>query len=168
MGFVHSQIDFSLFDAPFGSSRPISPTVDWKPIDLADRGMIWFNLDDDLGYVEPFTQRMELWDKYTNQIYAGDLPATSSTTPPPKQNATARATKAVEATTSVPKMTTNIPTRTPDRTEKVSMPTARAPDSTEKTPENVSESIPSSTGLPPEQIQILLNRLKSIRSQVDA
>ena len=58
----------------------MSPTVEWKPIDLADDGMIWFNLDDEPHYVEPFTERMALWDKYINQLYADPPPEASSTT----------------------------------------------------------------------------------------
>ena len=31
--------------------------------------MIWFKIDDELGYVEPYTERMQLWDKYNDELY---------------------------------------------------------------------------------------------------
>ncbi|CAG7835485.1 unnamed protein product [Allacma fusca] len=51
------------------TGRPISPSTEWLPIDSADNGMKWFQLDDELKYVEPFTDRMLLWDDYVTELY---------------------------------------------------------------------------------------------------
>ncbi|CAG7828562.1 unnamed protein product [Allacma fusca] len=55
------------------TGKPASPSEDWKPIDLADNGMKWFELGDQFREVEPVTERMLLWDEYTDKLY---VPAT--------------------------------------------------------------------------------------------
>jgi carboxylesterase type B len=51
------------------TGKPESPAGNWEPIALADNGMKWYQLDDEMKTIEPFTRRMEAWDEFIPRLY---------------------------------------------------------------------------------------------------
>ncbi|CAG7835486.1 unnamed protein product [Allacma fusca] len=67
--FPFSETLVKLWASFASTGQPATPSVQWDPIDLADDGMKWFQLDDEMKTVEYFTERMLVWDEFIPQLY---------------------------------------------------------------------------------------------------
>ena len=68
----------------FSNSAPVNPQpngTEWLQVDKNGTGTVWYNLDDVPKLVEPFTERLQLWDSFPFDLLYNQTVITSPTTP---------------------------------------------------------------------------------------